>query len=236
MFSLPQACYVMNLQKGFHRLKRRISVKPLMEGDSVGKDSVLDVYPIAKGVYQATLGRSPNFGVTSAGSFFVVDENIASKLRPELLELMEKHDNRYVIESKYNEPYILKELIDKNIIPPRDADYVQKLDDFISSHPERYAKLYPVNCRNFADSLRKLAVIDKNQHKNSFALGKQLLSMVEDGDKKKVSDWIIKQGGNSEENMKKLFSSWITEKEIKQNVEKDVVKTKKDNGYPPRGE
>ncbi len=212
--------------------KLNVYVKPLQEGDAIGKDTVMDVYPISKGVYQATLGQTSGNAVTSAASFFVIDENIAFKLRPELLELMEKHDKRYVVESKYNEPYVLKELIDKSFIPPRDADYVQKLEDFISSHPEKYAKLYPVNCRNFADSLRKLAVIDKDLHKNSFALGKQLLAMVEDSDKKKVSEWIIKQGGNTEENMKKLFSSWITG----QAVEKDVAKTKQNNGYPPRGE
>jgi len=167
-------------------------------------------------------------------SYFVVDENIASNLRPELIELMEKHDSRYVIETKRNEPYILRELISKGLMPPRDNDFVQKLDGYIALHPEKYAKLYPITSFNFSKKLKELSEIDKGNRNDAFLLGKQLMSMVEEEDKRRVGAWIIEQGGTSEDAMRRLFQGWISGKEMKKSSPEKQAK--KDSGYPPRGE
>ena len=234
------ACVAADMAKVYEKyyrqpeLKRsKAVVRPLEEGDKVGKSTVADLFQISNGVYQAALAEEAGDGVLAVQSYFVVDENIASNLRPELIGLMEKHDSRYVIETKRNEPYILKELISKGLMPPRDNDFVQKLDGYIALHPEKYAKLYPITSFNFAMKLKELSEIDNESRNDAFLLGKQLMSMVEEDDKKRVGKWIIEQGGTSEEAMRNLFQGWISGKEMKKNSPEKQLK--KDGGYPPRG-
>ena len=208
------------------------SIPELTVGDSVGKDKAIDVFKIADGVYQATLSRDEN-GAGSAQNYFVIDNSIVQQLNSELKELVVSFDSRSVIENKAYEPYILRELISKNFMPPRDEDFVQKLDEYISVHPLKYEKLKPVDYLNFEKKLKEIAEVDKEFNKTPFELGQQLVALVDESDRPKLMDWLKnKQGCDSPENMKRVFASWLREDP----EQKKDVNRKKENGYPPRGE
>ena len=208
------------------------SIPELTVGDSVGKDKAIDVFKIADGVYQATLSRDEN-GVGSAQNYFVIDNSIVQQLNSQLKELVVSFDSRSVIENKAYEPYILRELISKNFMPPRDEDFVQKLDEYISVHPLKYEKLKPVDYLNFEKKLKEIAEVDKEFNKTPFELGQQLVALVDESDRPKLMDWLKnKQGCDSPENMKRVFASWLREDP----EQKKDVNRKKENGYPPRGE
>lgn len=205
------------------------NIKELSVGDKLGKDSVSDLYKISEGVYQATLSREVN-GVGSAQNYFVIDNSIINQLNEELKELVVSFDSKSVIENKNYEPYILKELIEKGLMPPRDDDFIQQLDEYISVHPLKYEKLKPVDYLNFERKLQEIAEVDKEFNKTPFELGQQLIALVGENDREKLNNWLKKQGCDSKEHMAKVFASWIN-KEQKKNIMQ-----KKDNGYPPRGE
>ncbi len=208
------------------------SIPELTVGDSVGKDKAVDVFKIADGVYQATLSRDEN-GAGSAQNYFVIDNSIVQQLNSQLKELVVSFDSRSVIENKAYEPYILRELISKNFMPPRDEDFVQKLDEYISVHPLKYEKLKPVDYLNFEKKLKEIAEVDKEFNKTPFELGQQLVALVDESDRPKLMDWLKnKQGCDSPENMKRVFASWLREDP----EQKKDVNRKKENGYPPRGE
>lgn len=208
------------------------SIPELTVGDSVGKDKAIDVFKIADGVYQASLSRDEN-GVGSAQNYFVIDNSIVQQLNSELKELVVSFDSRSVIENKAYEPYILRELISKNFMPPRDEDFVQKLNEYISVHPLKYEKLKPVDYLNFERKLKEIAEVDKEFNKTPFELGQQLVALVDESDRPKLMDWLKnKQGCDSPENMKRVFASWLREDP----EQKKDVNRKKENGYPPRGE
>ena len=208
------------------------SIPELTVGDSVGKDKAIDVFKIADGVYQASLSRDEN-GVGSAQNYFVIDNSIVQQLNSELKELVVSFDSRSVIENKAYEPYILRELISKNFMPPRDEGFVQKLDEYISVHPLKYEKLKPVDYLNFERKLKEIAEVDKEFNKTPFELGQQLVALVDESDRPKLMDWLKnKQGCDSPENMKRVFASWLREDP----EQKKDVNRKKENGYPPRGE
>lgn len=208
------------------------SIPELTVGDSVGKDKAIDVFKIADGVYQATLSRDEN-GAGSAQNYFVIDNSIVQQLNSQLKELVVSFDSRSVIENKAYEPYILRELISKNFMPPRDEDFVQKLDEYISVHPLKYEKLKPVDYLNFEKKLKEIAEVDKEFNKTPFELGQQLVALVDESDRPKLMDWLKnKQGCDSPENMKRVFASWLREDP----EQKKDVNRKKENGYPPRGE
>ena len=208
------------------------SIPELTVGDSVGKDKAIDVFKIADGVYQATLSRDEN-GAGSAHNYFVIDNSIVQQLNSQLKELVVSFDSRSVIENKAYEPYILRELISKNFMPPRDEDFVQKLDEYISVHPLKYEKLKPVDYLNFEKKLKEIAEVDKEFNKTPFELGQQLVALVDESDRPKLMDWLkYKQGCDSPENMKRVFASWLREDP----EQKKDVNRKKENGYPPRGE
>ena len=207
------------------------SVSELSLEEKIGNDYVTDVYKISDGVYQATLERTLDNGVVSAQSYFVLDNQIVSALSPELKELLSCHEKRSVIENKNYEPYVLYDLISKKLMPPRDSEFFTKLEQHIELNPLKYEKLKPVDYLNFPNKLRKIAEVDKSFNKTPFELGQQLLALVNESDKKRLNDWLIKQGCTSKESMEKLFASWINEKEQKIDNTK-----KKNNGYPPRGD
>ena len=155
------------------------------------------------------------------------------QLNSELKELVVSFDSRSVIENKAYEPYILRELISKNFMPPRDEGFVQKLDEYISVHPLKYEKLKPVDYLNFERKLKEIAEVDKEFNKTPFELGQQLVALVDESDRPKLMDWLKnKQGCDSPENMKRVFASWLREDP----EQKKDVNRKKENGYPPRGE
>lgn len=207
-------------------------IPELAVGDSVGKDKAIDVFKIADGVYQATLSRDEN-GAGFAQNYFVIDNSIVQQLNSQLKELVVSFDSRSVIENKAYEPYILRELISKNFMPPRDEDFVQKLDEYISVHPLKYEKLKPVDYLNFEKKLKEIAEVDKEFNKTPFELGQQLVALVDESDRPKLMDWLKnKQGCDSPENMKRVFASWLREDP----EQKKDVNRKKENGYPPRGE
>lgn len=207
-------------------------IPELTVGDSVGKDKAIDVFKISDGVYQATLSRDEN-GAGSAQNYFVIDNSIVQQLNSELKELVVSFDSRSVIENKAYEPYILRELISNNFMPPRDEDFVQKLDEYISVHPLKYEKLKPVDYLNFEKKLKEIAEVDKEFNKTPFELGQQLVALVDESDRPKLMDWLKnKQGCDSPENMKRVFASWLREDP----EQKKDVNRKKENGYPPRGE
>ena len=212
-------------------LKKSSSVKPLEAGNQIGNDTVIDVYTIANGVYQATLATETGNGGFNAGNYFVIDENIADKLTDEIKDLLVQKENRYVIDNKKYEPYILKVLIEKGLMPPRDDEFIEKLDEYISVHPLKYEKLKPVDYFNFEKKLQEIAEVDKEFNKTPFELGQQLITLVNENDRKKLKIWLRKQGCDSREHMAKVFASWLNNKEQKKDLSQ-----KKDNGYPPRGD
>lgn len=215
-----------NLEKNIER-----KVKSLSVNDKIGKDFVVDVYNISDGVYQATLSSDSGNGIGSVQNYFVIDSQIARKCRPEIIELMENKDGRFVVENKNNEPYILKELISKNLMPPRDESFVQKLDEFIEKHPEKYARLYPISSFNFSEKLNELANIDKELTKNPLLCGKKLISLVNENDKKSISSFLKRNGCIDDSSMKKVFSEWMRTSQIEKEEQKKI---KKNDGYPPR--
>lgn len=224
-----------DMNKIFEKYHKDVSteqkkIASLNIGDTVGNDTVKDVFEISKGVYQAVLAQGDE-ALLATASFFVLDKNIANELSPLTKDLLENRGNHFVIENKYNEPYIIRELIAKKLMPPRDNEYVEHLDEYIVNHPVKYAKLYPVNAYNFENRLKELSEIDKDFNKTFFELGRQLISMVDDYEKPKLNKWLISKGCTSKANMEKIFASWLSGKSLsKENIKQ------KDSGYPPRGE
>lgn len=212
-----------------HKVSKE-STKELSVGDKLGEDIVSNLYWISDGVCQATLSREVN-GVGSAQNYFVIDNSIINQLDEELKELVVSFDSKSVIENKSYEPYILKELIEKGLMPPRDDDFIQQLDEYISVHPLKYEKLKPVDYLNFERKLQEIAEINKAFNKTPFELGQQLIALVDESDREKLNIWLRKQGCDSREHMAEVFDLWLKNKEQK----KDITQ-KKNNGYPPRGE
>lgn len=212
-----------------HKVSKE-STKDLSVGDKLGEDTVSDLFWISDGVCQATLSREVN-GVGSAQNYFVIDNSIINQLDDELKELVVSFDSKSVIENKSYEPYILKELIEKGLMPPRDDEFIQQLDEYISVHPLKYEKLKPVDYLNFERKLQKIAEVDKAFNKTPFELGQQLIALVDESDRERLNIWLRKQGCDSREHMAEVFDSWLNNKEQK----KDITQ-KKNNGYPPRGE
>ena len=204
--------------------------KGLSLGDKLGEDTVSDLFWISDGVCQATLSREVN-GVGSAQNYFVIDNSIINQLDEELKELVVSFDSKSVIKNKSYEPYILKELIEKGLMPPRDDEFIQQLDEYISVHPLKYEKLKPVDYLNFERKLQEIAEVDKAFNKTPFELGQQLIALVDESDRERLNIWLRKQGCDSKEHMAEIFDSWLNNKEQK----KDITQ-KKNNGYPPRGE
>lgn len=212
-----------------HKVSKE-NTKDLSVGDKLGEDTVSDLFWISDGVCQATLSREVN-GVGSAQNYFVIDNSIINQLDEELKELVVSFDSKSVIENKSYEPYILKELIGKGLMPPRDDEFIQQLDEYISVHPLKYEKLKPVDYLNFERKLQEIAEVDKAFNKTPFELGQQLIALVEESDRERLNIWLRKQGCDSREHMAEVFDSWLNNKEQK----KDITQ-KKNNGYPPRGE
>lgn len=212
-----------------HKVSKE-NTKDLSVGDKLGEDTVSDLFWISDGVCQATLSREVN-GVGSAQNYFVIDNSIINQLDEELKELVVSFDSKSVIENKSYEPYILKELIEKGLMPPRDDDFIQQLDEYISVHPLKYEKLKPVDYLNFERKLQEIAEVDKAFNKTPFELGQQLIALVDESDRERLNIWLRKQGCDSREHMAEVFDSWLNNKEQK----KDITQ-KKNNGYPPRGE
>lgn len=212
-----------------HKVSKE-STKDLSVGDKLGEDTVSDLFWISDGVCQATLSREVN-GVASAQNYFVIDNSIINQLDDELKELVVSFDSKSVIENKSYEPYILKELIEKGLMPPRDDEFVQKLDEFIAGHPLKYEKLKPVDYLNFERKLQEIAEVDKAFNKTPFELGQQLITLVDETDKPRLKKWLMAKGCESEESMARVFEFWLNKKDLKQDRTKQ-----KDGGYPPRGE
>lgn len=207
--------------------KKISKVKPLKIGDSIGDEIVQDVFEMAKGVYQATLMKNINEG---PGTYFILDKNIVEKLNPELHQFLEEKEEHAIFEtSSRTTPHIIKELIDKNLCPPRDNEYYHQLELHIQKNPLKYEVLYPVTKSNFKNKLKKLYEIDKHINHDVLTMGKQLLSFAIEDDKREISRWLRDDVGcDDEKTLKNVFSNWVSEKEIKQEKKKD--------GYPPRGE
>ena len=212
-----------------HKVSKE-STKELSVGDKLGEDTVSDLFWISDFVCQVTLSREVN-GVGSAQNYFVIDNSIIKQLDEELKELVVSFDSKSVIENKSYEPYILKELIEKGLMPPRDDDFIQQLDEYISVHPLKYEKLKPVDYLNFERKLLEIAEVDKPFNKTPFELGQQLIALVDESDRERLNIWLRKQGCDSREHMAEVFDSWLNKQEQK----KDITQ-KKNNGYPPRGE
>ncbi|WP_149554547.1 hypothetical protein [Treponema pectinovorum] len=210
--------------------KRKLNVKELTEGTMIADAVVSDSYKISDGVYQATLSTEIN-GKTVAQSYFVIENSIAQQLTQENKELVVSFEKWSVIKNKTYEPYILRELITKNLMPPREKDFLKKLDEHIVTHPLKYEKLKPVDTLNFEDKLLEVAELEKNSNKTPFELGQQLMTLVDDSEKPRLNKWLISKGCDSRQAMSKVFESWLNKKDLS----KDYLKHK-DSGYPPRGE
>jgi len=201
-------------------------IPPLEVHDRIGEDTVLDSFKIADGIYQATLGQKTGNGGLAAQSYFVIDGRIALQLSKDARELMDKRDKRYVIGNKYNEPYVLKELIEQKLMPPRDGNFVESLSAYIKRHPLELAKkgFYPVTLDNIQRKTAELAALNKNLAKDPLALAKSIISMVDDDNK---GAWLKGHGCNTQDGLRKTFTEWMSGQDKKR---------QKDSGYPPRGE
>lgn len=210
--------------------EKKQKMPELTEGIKIGEDTVIDSYKISDGVYQATLSREIN-GAAAAQNYFVIADSVIKQLSSEKQELTVSFDGWSVIENKTYEPYILRELIAKQLMPPRDEQFVQKLDDYIEIHPLKYEKLKPVDALNFERKLQEIAEVDKSFNKTPFELGQQLMALVDDSEKPRLNKWLISKGCDSRESMAKVFESWLNKKDLSQDRTKQ-----KNNGYPPRGD
>lgn len=210
--------------------EKKQKMPELTKGINIGEDTVIDSYKISDGVYQATLSREIN-GAAAAQNYFVIADSVIKQLSSEKQELTVSFDGWSVIENKTYEPYILRELIAKQLMPPRDEQFVQKLDDYIEIHPLKYEKLKPVDALNFERKLQEIAEVDKSFNKTPFELGQQLMALVDDSEKPRLNKWLISKGCDSRESMAKVFESWLNKKDLSQDRTKQ-----KDTGYPPRGE
>jgi len=206
------------------------SIKPLTIGDVLGSDKVVDVYKISKSIYQATLADNTNSGIFSVDSYFVVDNSITSKINPELIQYLNDTGERSVISTSSRVvPHLMKELIDKGFCPPRDNEYYQQLVLHTEANPLKYEGLYPVTKYDFKNKLKQICEIDKDFNHDVLTMGKQLLAMAKENDKKQISKWLRDDIGCSDEkSLRTVFTNWVSEKEIKQEKKKD--------GYPPRGD
>lgn len=210
--------------------EKKQKMPELTEGIKIGEDTVIDSYKISNGVYQATLSREIN-GAAAVQNYFVIADSVIKQLSSEKQELTVSFDGWSVIENKTYEPYILRELIAKQLMPPRDEQFVQKLDDYIEIHPLKYEKLKPVDALNFERKLQEIAEVDKSFNKTPFELGQQLMALVDDSEKPRLNKWLISKGCDSRESMAKVFESWLNKKDLSQDRTKQ-----KNNGYPPRGD
>ena len=123
----------------------------------------------------------------------------------------------------------MKELIDKGFCPPRDNEYYQQLVLHTEANPLKYEGLYPVTKYDFKNKLKQICEIDKDFNHDVLTMGKQLLAMAKENDKKQISKWLRDDIGCSDEkSLRTVFTNWVSEKEIKQEKKKD--------GYPPRGD
>ena len=219
--------YDVYIKEPTQQTKKISKVQPLKVGDSIGDEVVQAVFEMAKGVYQATLMKNINEG---PGTYFILDKNIVEKLNPELHQFLEEKEEHAIFEtSSRTTPHIIKELIDKNLCPPRDNEYYHQLDLHIQKNPLKYEVLYPVTKSNFKNKLKKLYEIDKHINHDVLTMGKQLLSFAIEDEKEEISRWLKDDVGCEDKKLlKKVFTKWVLEKEIKQEKNKD--------GYPPRGE
>ena len=213
------------------QLAKKISkVKPLKIGDFVGDEMVQDVFKVSNGVYQATLAKNMYKGAFAVGTYFVLDKNIVKKLNPELHQFLEDKGEFSIFETSSRiTPHIIKYLIDKKLCPPRDNEYYQLLELHTEKNPLKYEVLYPITKYGFKNKLKQIYEIDKHINNDILSIGKKLLSLATEYDKKEISEWLKNDMGCEDENsLKKLFTNWVSEKEIKQQ--------KKIDGYHSRGE
>ena len=208
-------------------IKGKIKPLPSLEvHEKIGEDSVLDSFRISDGIYQATLGQMTGNGGLAAQSYFVIDNNVAALLSGEARSLMDCHGSRFVIGNKLNEPYVLKELIEQKLMPPRDENFMASINAYIERHPVELARkgFFPVTLANIQKKTAELAVLNKSLAKDPLVLAKNIISMIDDDMK---GQWLKNHGCNTPEGLRKTFSEWMSGAEIKK---------QKDNGYPPRGE
>lgn len=208
-------------------IKRNAKPSPGLEvHDRVGEYTVLDSFRISDGIYQATLGQMTGNGGLAAQSYFVIDNNVAALLSGEARSLMDCHGARFVIGNKLNEPYVLKELIEQKLMPPRDENFMASINAYIERHPVELARkgFFPVTLANIQKKTAELAVLNKSLAKDPLVLAKNIISMIDDDMK---GQWLKNHGCNTPEGLRKTFSEWMSGAEIKK---------QKDNGYPPRGE
>lgn len=158
----------------------------LKDNEKVGEYHATDVYEIGKGVYQATLEKSVSFGVSAAGSYFVLDPSAVKKLPPEYGDLLKPADGRFVIENPVYEYYVLRELISRNVIPPRDESYTGHLDEYIKRHPFKYRKLFPVTALDFSFRFKELLEMEKDSGMEITTLGGILTYSMSENEKNKL--------------------------------------------------
>lgn len=222
--------YEAYIKEPTQQTKKISKVKPLKIGDSIGDEVVQDVFEMAKGVYQAALMKNINEDDFAPGTYFVLDKNIVEKINPELHQFLEEKEERAIFEtSSRTTPHIIKELIDKKLCPPRDNEYYHQLVLHTQKNPLKYEVLYPVTKYNFKNKLKQICEIDRDLNHDVLTMGKQLLSLATENDKREISRWLRDEVGcEDEKTLKNVFSNWVSEKEIKQEKKKD--------GYPPRGD
>ena len=79
-------------------------------------------------------------------------------------------------------------------MPPRDDEFIQQLDEYISVHPLKYEKLKPVDYLNFERKLQEIAEVDKAFNKTPFELGQQLIALVDESDRERLNIWLGTHG------------------------------------------
>ena len=148
----------------------------------------------------------------------------------EMLENFNKKDNKEQFISVFGNLFQSAKKNNNELINKMKIIYEAYIKE-PTEHTKKISKidLYPVTKYNFKNKLKQICEIDKHFNHDVLIMGKQLLSLATEDDKKEISKWLKDDiGCEDEESMKKLFTKWISEKEIKQEKKKD--------GYPPRGE
>lgn len=203
--------------------------KSVNEGDTIGEDAVSEVLKLSDGVFEAVLSRDMG-GAGAAANYLVINKAVASKCNKNIIALAKETDGLLVFENKAAEAYIRKELIDKKLcpLPLNNADYYERLSDYVENHPLKYISLLANTAFNFENNLKKMLEIEPEQ-KDILTIGKKLISMASSEEQKRIGQKILESGGKDEASMKKLFEKWSTH-----GIEQE--KSKKKDGYPPRGE
>ncbi|MBR3645407.1 MAG: hypothetical protein IKN54_03225 [Lachnospiraceae bacterium] len=221
---------------------QELPIKPLANNDSYGDDIIKNLYQMGNGVYQVSLARNFEDGVTSVGEFFLVNKSVASLLPENISNFLESSENDYcsISTSDPNVPYVLRQLIKQDIIPPKDTEFLLNLDEYIRIHPLYLAveNFFPVFPDNLEEKTKELVEINLRlgMSVDPKFIGKSMINMISVANNDILDSLLKTKGCTSPENTEKYFASLISPVIEKNQGIKNERKINKNDGYPPRGD